>query len=46
MCQLKVKGTVKGQILNKQILDIMSCLLYKPYTIDYSYNGMISFKLS
>ena len=25
MCQLKVKVTVKGQILNKQILDIMSC---------------------
>jgi len=37
MCQLKV--TVKGQILNKQILDIMSCPLYKPYT-----NGRISFK--
>jgi len=27
MCQLKVKVTVKGQIL-----DIMSCPLYKPYT--------------
>ena len=40
MCQLKVKVTVKGQILNKQVLDIMSYLLYKPYT-----NGMISFKL-
>ena len=40
MCQLKVKVTVKGQILNKQILDIMSCPLYKPYT-----NGRISFKL-
>jgi len=26
MCQLKVKVTVKGQILNKQILDIMSAL--------------------
>jgi len=38
MCQVKV--TVKGQILNKQILDIMSCPLYKPYT-----NGSISFKL-
>ena len=25
MCQLKVKVTVKGQKLNKQILDIMSC---------------------
>jgi len=32
MCQLKVKVTVKCQILNKQILDIMSCPLYKPYT--------------
>ena len=40
MCQLKDKVTVKGQILNKQVLDIMSYLLYKPYT-----NGMISFKL-
>ena len=40
MCQLKVKVTVKCQILNKQILDIMSCPLYKPYT-----NGRISFKL-
>ena len=30
MCQLKVKVTVKCQILNKQILDIMSCPLYKP----------------
>jgi len=37
MCQLKVKVTVKCQILNKQILDIMSCPLYKLYT-----NGMIS----
>jgi len=37
MCQLKVKVTVKCQILNKQILDIMSCPLYKPYT-----NGRIS----
>jgi len=36
MCQLKVKVTVKCQILNKQILD-MSCPLYKPYT-----NGRIS----
>ena len=25
MCQLKVKVTVKGQILNKQLLDIMFC---------------------
>jgi len=37
MCQLKVKVTAKCQILNKQILDIMSCPLYKPYT-----NGRIS----
>jgi len=32
MCQLKVKVTVKCQILNKQILDIMFCLLCKSYT--------------
>jgi len=32
MCQFKVKVTVKGQILNKQILDIMFCLLCKSYT--------------
>jgi len=32
MYQLKVKVTVKGQILNKQILDIMFCLLCKSYT--------------
>ena len=32
MCQLKVKVTVKGQILNKQILDIVLCLLCKSYT--------------
>ena len=32
MCQLKVKVTVKCQILNKQILDFMPCPLYKPYT--------------
>jgi len=31
MCQLKVKVTVKGQITNKQILDIMFCLLCKSY---------------
>jgi len=37
MCQLNVKVAVKCQILNKQILDIMSCPLYKPYT-----NGRIS----
>jgi len=37
MCQLKVKVTVKCQILNKQLLDFMSCPLYKPYT-----NGKIS----
>ena len=36
MCHLKVKVTVKGQIFNKQILHIMSCPLYKPYTNDYS----------
>jgi len=40
MCQLKVKVTVKCQILNKQILYIMLCPLYKYYT-----NGRISFKL-
>jgi len=37
MCQLKVKFTVKCQILNKQILNFMSSPLYKPYT-----NGRIS----
>jgi len=37
ICKLKVKVTVKCQILNKQILDIMSCPLYKSYT-----NGRIS----
>jgi len=37
MCQLKVRVTVKCQKLNKRILDIMSCPLYKPYT-----NGRIS----
>jgi len=37
MCQLKVKVTVKGQIFNKQILHIILCPLYKPYT-----NGRIS----
>jgi len=37
ICQLKVKVKVKCQILNKQILDIKSCPLYKPYT-----NGRIS----
>jgi len=40
MCQLKGKVTVKCQILNKQILDIMSCPLFKPYT-----NGRISLDL-
>jgi len=40
MCQLKVKVTVKGQILNKQMLDIMSCPLYTSFT-----NGRIFFKL-
>ena len=32
MFQLKVKGTVKGQISNNQILYIMSCPLCKSYT--------------
>ena len=45
MCQLKVMVTVKCKILNKQLLDIMSCFLYKFYTNDYSYSGRISFKL-
>ena len=40
MRQLKVKVTVKGQIINKQILHIMSCPLYNSFT-----NGRISFKL-
>ena len=40
MCQLKVKVTVKGQILNKQILHIMLCQLYNSFT-----NGRIFFKL-
>jgi len=32
MCQLKVKVTVKCQIFNKQILDIMPCPLYNSFT--------------
>ena len=32
MCQFKVKVTVKGKLLNKQIWDIMFCLLCKSYT--------------
>jgi len=32
MCQLKIKVIVKCQILNKQILDFISCPLYQPYT--------------
>jgi len=40
MCQLKVKVTVKGQILKKQILDIMSCPLFNSFT-----NERMSFKL-
>jgi len=40
MCQLKVNVTVKGQIFNKQILHVMSCLLYNSFT-----NGRISLKL-
>jgi len=38
--QLKVKVTIDGQISNNQILDNMSCPLYKSYT-----NGIIYFKL-
>jgi len=37
MCQLKGKVTVKCEILNKQILYILSFPLYKPYT-----NGKLS----
>ena len=40
MCQLKVKVTVNGQILNKQILDIMLCPLY-----NFFINERIFFKL-
>jgi len=40
LCQLKVKVTVKGQMLKKQILHILSCPLYNSFT-----NGRISFKL-
>ena len=40
MCQLKVKVTVKGQIFNKQILHILSCLLHNSFT-----NEKITFKL-
>ena len=40
MCQLNAKVTVKGKILNKQILD-MFCLLCKSYT-----NGKKSFILA
>jgi len=32
MCQFQVKGTVKGQIFNKQILHIMSWPLYNSFT--------------
>jgi len=32
MCQLKGNVTIKGQISNSQILDIMSCPLCKSYT--------------
>ena len=32
ICQRKVKVTVEGQISNNQILDIMSCPLFKSYT--------------
>ena len=34
MCQLKVKVTVKCQILNKQILDIMSCCFINPIPME------------
>jgi len=34
MCQLKVKVTVKCQILNKQILDIMSCCSINPIPME------------
>jgi len=34
MWQLKVKKTIEGQMLNNQISDIMSCPLYKSYTLD------------
>jgi len=34
MCQLKVKITVKCQILNKQILDIMSCCSINPIPME------------
>jgi len=40
VCQLKVKVTVKGQILNKQILYIISCPLYNFFT-----NRRMSFSL-
>jgi len=40
MCQLKVKVTVKGQIFNKQILHIMSCLLYNSFT-NLGYNPLV-----
>jgi len=41
MCQLKVKVTVNCQILNKQIIHIMFCLLCKFYT-----NGKKSLNLA
>jgi len=34
MCQFKVKVTVKCQILNKQILDIMSCCSINPIPME------------
>jgi len=34
MCQLKVKVTVKCQILKKQILDIMSCCYINPIPME------------
>ena len=38
MCQLKAKVTVIGKIFNKQILDIMFCLLCKSYTNEFFFN--------
>ena len=41
MCQLKVKVTVKCQILNKQILDIMSCCYINPIPME-GFSWMLS----
>jgi len=50
MCQIKVKVTVKYQILNKQILDTMFCLLCKSYnngkkSLILAYLPMCQFKV-